>query len=406
MRRASLVRALRRVVGAGPHGAIRILLGLALFASIAMTTSASAAKPTIAVMDLRARGVEDAVAGALSTEVTQALAKLGVFAVVSGEDLRRLLTLEETKAACTGEVDARCMAEIGGALGVELMVHGEVSKLGDRFVVGLTLLDASKASAIARERVEVGAASELLASTARMARVLVQPLLAARRGALVLDVREPGARVEVDGRAVGVSPVPRQELTMGPHEVRVEKEGFLVALRTVDVLPDEVQLVAIPLIPNVDFAARYEARARTTRAVAYGAAIGGVVLLGAAGVTRLVNDARFDGLVSRGELELRASCDGGASLGGRYCPTAAGRAVGVVDAVSSIEAWDSVALGAALIGGVGALTSVVLFLAGDEPGRYAPFATPIGAAAASAALPAVAPLVGGGIGGVSVRGRF
>jgi TolB-like protein len=384
-------------LGGGATG--RVVATLLAVGGVAMP--AAAAKPTIAVMDLRARGVDAAIAGALSTEVTQALSKLGVFAVVSGEDLRRLLTLEETKAACTGEVDARCMAEIGGALGVELMVHGEVSKLGDRFVVGLTLLDASKASAIARERAEVGAASELLASTARIARVLVQPLLSSRRGALVLDVREPGARVEIDGRAVGVSPVPRQDLTMGPHEIRVEKEGFLVALRTVDVLPDEVQLEAIPLIPNVDFAARYEARARTTRAVAYGTAIGGVVLLGAAGVTRLVNDARFDGLVSRGELELRASCDGGAALGGRYCPTAAGRAAGVVDAVASIETWDSVALGAAVLGGASALTSIVLFVVGDEPGRYAPFATPSAASALR-----VAPLVAAGVGGVAVAGQF
>ncbi|HEU4533154.1 MAG TPA: PEGA domain-containing protein [Polyangiaceae bacterium] len=49
-----------------------------------------------------------------------------------------------------------------------------------------------------------------------------------KTGALTLAVSEPGAKVSVDGRPVGASPLPGPvRLTAGARQVRVEKEGFL-----------------------------------------------------------------------------------------------------------------------------------------------------------------------------------
>jgi TolB-like protein len=365
---------------------LRTSLPLATLVAL-LPSLASADKPSVAVMDLKARGVDEAAVGALSTEVTNALASLRVLQVISGEDVRRLLALEETRQGCTGEADAACMAEIGGALGVGHLVYGEVARVGKTYSLSLVLLDTQKASAINRANAKVDEASALLGEIGRLARKLVAPLLEGKSGSLVLDVREAGARVKIDGRTVGVTPLGRQTLTMGPHEVVVEKPGFLAFARTVDVLADQVAVEAVTLVPNEAFIAEYEAGARTLRTMAWAGAATTVALLGTAGVLRLVNDARFDDLVSKQYLSVRGPC---VELDPTYngtdlCPTELGQQNGVVDTVESIETLDGVALGAGIGAAVVGLATVLMFVLGDEPGHYAPFAS-AGPAGASAGL--------------------
>jgi len=336
-------------------------------------------------MDLKARGVDDAAAAALSTEVTQALASLRVLTVISGEDVRRLLALEETRQGCTGEVDAACMAEIGGALGVQHLVYGEVARLGTTYSISLVLLDTSKASAINRTGGKVEDTSQLLAETSKLARALVAPLFEGKRGSLVLDVRENGAKVVIDGKTAGVTPLSRQTLVMGPHEVRVDKPGFLAWARTIDVLPDEVAVEAVTMVPNESFIADYEDSARRLRMLAWIGAGTAAAMLGTAGVLRVVDDARFDGLIAKGYLETRGVCQeiDPAFNGTDLCPTEAGQRNDVVASVRAIETADSVALALGIGGVIIGATAAVLFLVGDPPGHYAPFAAgPDGVSAA------------------------
>ncbi len=351
-----------------------LLVPLALLT--ALPALGQGAKPSVAVMDLKARGVDEAAAGALSTEVTNALASLRVIQVISGEDVRRLLALEETRQGCTGEVDAACMAEIGGALGVEHLVYGEVAKVGSTYSLSLVLLDTRSASAKNRANSKVDSASELLRKVNELARALVAPLLEGKSGSLVLDVREAGAKVRIDGRTVGVTPLGRQSLTMGPHEVVVEKPGFLPFARTVDVLADQVSVEAVTLIPNESFIVEYESGARMVRTMAWIGAGATVALLGTAGALRLVGDARFDELVSKQYLSTRGDC---AELdpsfnGTDLCPTELGQRNGVVDTVEGIETADGVALALGIGGVVVGVATVMMFVMGDEPGHYAPFA--------------------------------
>lgn len=363
----------------------RLLTVVALLAVAPAAAVADANKPSIAVMDLKARGVDEAAAGALSTEVTNALASLRVITVISGEDVRRLLALEETRQGCTGEVDAACMAEIGGALGVEQLVYGEVAKIGDTYALSLVLLDTQRAKATNRASAKVDSASDLLREMNKLARALVAPLLEGRRGSLVLDAREAGAKVTIDGKTAGVTPLGRQTLTMGPHEVVVEKPGFLPYARTVDVLADQVTVEAVTLVPNETFIADYESGARTVRMMAWIGAGTTFALLGTGGVLRLVSDARFDDLVSKQYLSTRGDC---AELdpsfnGTDLCPTELGQENDVVGTVERIETMDTVALVLGVGGVLMGAATVLMFALGDEPGHYAPFAAagPDGASA-------------------------
>ena len=64
---------------------------------------------------------------------------------MSESDISALLGMEKTKAML-GCTDAGCIAEVGGALGVDRVVHGSVGRVGSSLLVNLSSLDPKKAS--------------------------------------------------------------------------------------------------------------------------------------------------------------------------------------------------------------------------------------------------------------------
>src|SRR5262245_62354069 len=82
-------------------------MSLALMLALALV---SEQKTSIAVMDLAGRGVDEAAAGAMTTEVSNTLAQLRVFRVITREDIKRMVQLEQTRQQCSGAADQACMA--------------------------------------------------------------------------------------------------------------------------------------------------------------------------------------------------------------------------------------------------------------------------------------------------------
>jgi TolB-like protein len=350
---------------------IALLVTSSLFLSLRVF--AADTRTPIAVMDLQGRGVDEAAAGALTTEVSNTLATLRVFRVITREDIKRMVQLQQTKQACTGNIDAACMAEIGGALGVDFLIYGEAAKIAETYSLSLVLLDIQKAEAANRVNRKITEARALLPDTASATKLLVQPLLESKKGFLVLDVREKGAKVTVDGRTIGFTPLPgRLELAMGAHEVLIEKEGFLAFARTIDVQPNQATVEPIGMVPSQEFIDHYEAGASRLRIIAWIAAGAAVALAGTAAVLKLVDDARFDDLKNKRYLEQGSSCaDLNPSYNGTdFCPTSLGYQNNVVDKVSSIERTDTIALGALFAALASGLVSAYLFATGDAPGRY------------------------------------
>lgn len=73
--------------------------------------------------------------------------------------------------------------------------------------------------------------------------------LATKTGWLSVRVAEPGANVDVDGRSIGVTPVPALlRIEVGSHIVRVTKEGFAPAETRADVSPDGKQVLDLTLV--------------------------------------------------------------------------------------------------------------------------------------------------------------
>lgn len=74
--------------------------------------------------------------------------------------------------------------------------------------------------------------------------------LAAKTGWLSIRVGEPGAQVDVDGKSLGVSPVPvLVRVAMGPHDVKVTKAGFAAFMAHAEVAADGTAIVEVKLAP-------------------------------------------------------------------------------------------------------------------------------------------------------------
>ncbi len=92
------------------------------------------------VTDERARLLGDALAGELRR-------RPGV-SVMTQADVAALLGVEKTRQML-GCTESGCMAEIGGALGADRVVHGSLGRVGGSLIVNLSALDARRGAVVA-----------------------------------------------------------------------------------------------------------------------------------------------------------------------------------------------------------------------------------------------------------------
>ena len=66
-------------------------------------------------------------------------------------------------------------------------------------------------------------------------------------GALVVDSRPPGARVFVDGKLAGTTPLALKDIRAGEHAIRLEREGYRRWSSSVRVVASEQNRVTASL---------------------------------------------------------------------------------------------------------------------------------------------------------------
>jgi TolB-like protein len=126
---------------------IRSLVALALAVPLA---AQAAPRTKLAVMDVRAvQGVAEGTVTILTAIIVSDAARAG-YDVISQADVSAMIGFEKQKQmlGCTDQ--ASCLAEIGGALGVDYVVSGQVGQIGSRYHLSLQLLDSRKAKVLAR----------------------------------------------------------------------------------------------------------------------------------------------------------------------------------------------------------------------------------------------------------------
>lgn len=164
--------------------AVAALAALPLAAAAAPAQSpAAAARPKLAVMEVKAgQGLTPQAGQTITAILTADAAKAG-FEVVSQADVAAMLAFQKQRQML-GCTDEGCLAELGGALGADYVLTGEAARVGSRDHLSLTLLDARRAKVLGRSAgFSQGGDDELAVAAQQRLRLLVRqerPDLAAR----------------------------------------------------------------------------------------------------------------------------------------------------------------------------------------------------------------------------------
>ena len=111
-----------------------------------VSAAGAARKLKIALLKLAPLGdVEPNTVALFSEALAGELRKRAGISVMSPSDISALLGLEKTKEML-GCGDASCIAEVGGSLGVDRIVHGSIGRVGASLLVNLSSLDPRKAT--------------------------------------------------------------------------------------------------------------------------------------------------------------------------------------------------------------------------------------------------------------------
>jgi hypothetical protein len=185
------------------------------------------AQMSFAVLDLAASGVAPETARNLTQVLSAAVKSVAGSTVISSDDVAAMLQMSETKARMGCLDDTSCIAEIGGALGVQKLVVGTVGLLGASYVVSLRLIDAKRVSVDNRTTESfTGTEDQLIGATKLVARRLLG-VQGEGPGQLVVTASEPEADVFLNDEPAGQLPRPPfANLAPGQHRLRIEKQGF------------------------------------------------------------------------------------------------------------------------------------------------------------------------------------
>jgi TolB-like protein len=317
------------------------------------------ARTRLAVMRLAAPELPEALRVGLTETIATHIDRTEVFETISPEQVATLLAYEKRRDLLGDCFDEACFTRVGRWVRAQHILGGSIGKAGDRFVLNLVVVDIESGTALARTTEEADSAAELLSSSKAAAITVLQPLLEERRGFVRIDCRVPDAELVIDGlpRIEGVGQV--IPLAAGPHAVRIEKEGFYPATAELHVLPGRVRVEQVSLIPARATVQRYERKARAMR---IGAWTSGAIAVGAAALSGFFYAQASDdqqvveGYV--GALDVQQTVDGRSAA---------------LEAESSFQTNQALYLsflGTAVLTGA---TSLVLFLVGDDPGRYEEF---------------------------------
>lgn len=149
---------------------------------------------------------------------------------------------------CEGQ--SRCLAAIGKALNVEYVISGNVASLGDSFILNIKAIEVSTGKELRRIESDPlrGKPEQLIDSI----RVAAYRLLAPEKllGAISVLADRDGAKVQIDGKPVGVTPLatPIIELPLGKHTLSVDGGEFGSFSQEVTVRFQKTTRVAVRLV--------------------------------------------------------------------------------------------------------------------------------------------------------------
>jgi hypothetical protein len=180
---------------------------------------------TVAIFDLKAAaGTAPRVANALLDVVSEEVAHAPGLKVLSRKDVEAILT-EEARKQLTGCDSNSCLSELAGALNAELLVTGELTRLGEGHLLTLQLINHRYANVMNRVSLNwQGPEDQLPDVAAAASQLLTVPHEARKPGHLTVHGAPLGAQLFVDEKPV--ASFKSTPLDVGVHAARISASGY------------------------------------------------------------------------------------------------------------------------------------------------------------------------------------
>ncbi|HUH01341.1 MAG TPA: PEGA domain-containing protein [Kofleriaceae bacterium] len=181
----------------------------------------------LAVLELEALGMDREPVARLEILFRMELERLAGRPLPTRRQIQRIIQSSRKLRQCAGADD--CLAEIGKKLEVDLVVTGTVAALGDSYVINIKAVDVATGKQLPK-RIETrplrGSPDELIEGVRVAAYQLLAP--AELHGSLMVLSDLVGAEVSLDGKPVGVTPLPApvRRLSLGTHVIKVTAADY------------------------------------------------------------------------------------------------------------------------------------------------------------------------------------
>lgn len=151
---------------------------LLLLAALLVPAAAQAQKKVrVAVLEIRPLATEAAKAELLSEIALTEAASMPGFDVIGKSDINSLIGFEKQKQVMGCSDDSACLAEVGGALGVDYIMVGSLGKIGSMYRIDLKLVETRKARVRGRFGTSVeGQEEKLIVAIQKAVHQLLGPL--------------------------------------------------------------------------------------------------------------------------------------------------------------------------------------------------------------------------------------
>jgi hypothetical protein len=206
----------------------------------------------IAVWRIDALGISPDLVARLESLFRMELDRLAARALPTRTQIDKAVAGERSLQSCGGE--DKCLAAIGKKLGVDVMVTGSVAALGESYILNIKAVDVGRAVQIRRIATDPlrGSPDELIDSI----RVAAYRLLAPDQlhGSIFVLSDSVGAKVSLDGKPAGMTPLPAPitKLSLGEHVLKVEATDYYPFEEKVVVRFQKSTRVVVRLAPRAE----------------------------------------------------------------------------------------------------------------------------------------------------------
>jgi hypothetical protein len=190
------------------------------FLMVSVMAAPPAAASEVGVWGIKAPGVDQSLAKQLVSELEKSISGLAGNTLVESARLQQRLE----KA---GILPGTPWDKVWPALGLDWIVTGTMTGIGEHLAVDLRLVNGREGSELRRIAAELAVEAELRAG--QMTELAVRLLAPEKwKGSLLVETSVSGASIFLDEQQLGVTPLaaPLENLAPGKHILRVVKEGY------------------------------------------------------------------------------------------------------------------------------------------------------------------------------------